>query len=100
MLRDSPSLQLRWVRIAPHTVDSLLLASAIALAWQLGYSPLDQPWLAAKIAALPLYIVIGAIALKYGKTRQIRIFAWLAAQAVFFYIVSVAVTHSPAPWKA
>ena len=26
----------RWVKIAPHTVDSVLLASAIALAWQLG----------------------------------------------------------------
>ena len=99
MLRESPSLHLRWVRVAPHMVDSLLLASAIVLAWQLGYSPLAQPWLAAKIVALLLYIVIGAIAFKYGKTRRIRLFAWLAAQMVFFYIVGVAVTHNPAPWK-
>ena len=100
MLRDSPLQQRRWVRIAPHTVDSVLLASAIALAWQLGISPLTHLWLATKIAALLLYIVIGTVALKRGRTKPIRLIAWLAAQAVFFYIVSVAVTHDPAPWQA
>lgn len=99
MLHDSPVLQQRWVRIAPHTVDSVLLASAIALAWQLGISPLTHPWLAAKIVALLLYIVIGTFALKRGKTKHNRMIAWLTAQLVFFYIVSVAVTHNPAPWK-
>ncbi|MDO8990261.1 MAG: SirB2 family protein [Sideroxyarcus sp.] len=99
MLRDSPISQQRWTRIAPHVVDSVLLASAIALAWQLGFSPLEQPWLAAKIAALLLYIVIGSVALKRGKTKRIRLFAWLAAQLVFVYIVSVAMTHNPAPWQ-
>lgn len=99
MLRDSPSLRQRWVKFAPHTVDTVLLASAIALAWQLGISPLSAPWLAAKIVALLLYIVIGAIALKYGRTRRIRLGAWLTAQLVFFYMLSVAVTHNPAPWQ-
>lgn len=99
MLRESPMLQQRWVRIAPHTVDSVLLASAITLAWQLGISPLVHPWLAAKIIALLLYIVIGSIALKRGKTRRIRFIAWLAAQAAFLYIVSVAITHNTTPWN-
>jgi uncharacterized membrane protein SirB2 len=99
MLRDSPAMHRRWVRIAPHAVDSLLLASAIALAWQLGISPFAAPWLAAKIIALLLYIVVGAIALKHGKTRHIRLAAWLGAQVVFFYIVGVAVTRDPMPWE-
>ena len=99
MLRDSPLLQQRWIKILPHVVDSFLLASAIALAWQLGYSPLVHPWLAAKITALLLYIVIGSIALKRGKTKRIRLVSWLAGQLLFVYIVSVAVTHDPAPWK-
>lgn len=98
MLRESPSLQQRWIKIAPHTVDTVLLASAIALAWQLGISPLSAPWLAAKIVALLLYVFIGTIALKHGKTKRTRLTAWLSAQMVFFYIVSVAVTHDPAPW--
>lgn len=99
MLRDSSLAQQRWVKLAPHIVDTLLLASAIALAWQLGYSPLTHPWLASKIAALLLYIIIGSIALKRGKTKRIRLISWLTAQLVFLYIVSVAVTHDPAPWK-
>jgi uncharacterized membrane protein SirB2 len=99
MLRNSPVMRQRWVRIAPHTVDTVLLASAIALAWQLGISPLTHPWLAAKIVALLAYIAIGSIALKRGKTKRIRLVAWLAAQAVFFYIVSVAVTQNTTPWN-
>lgn len=98
MLRASPLLQQRWVRIAPHAVDTVLLTSAVALAWQLGYSPLNQPWLAAKIVGLLLYIVIGSIALKRGKTRVVRITAWLGAQAIFAYIVAVAITKNPQPW--
>jgi uncharacterized membrane protein SirB2 len=100
MLRDSDALQQRWVKIAPHLVDSVLLASAIALAWQLNLSPFSTPWLAAKIVALLLYVVIGTIALKHGKTKRIRLGAWLAAQLVFVYMVSVAVTHDPVPWQA
>jgi uncharacterized membrane protein SirB2 len=99
MLRDSSLLQQRWVKVAPHMIDTLLLASAIALAWQLGISPFSAPWLGAKIVALLFYIVIGAYALKYGKTKHIRLLAWLAAQLAFFYIVGVAVTHNPAPWQ-
>jgi uncharacterized membrane protein SirB2 len=99
MLRDSPSLQQRWVRYAPHMVDSVLLASAITLAWQLGISPLEAPWLAAKIGALLLYIAIGSVALKRGRTKRIRLIAWLTAQAVFLYIVSVAMTHDATPWQ-
>ncbi|MBI5891302.1 MAG: SirB2 family protein [Nitrosomonadales bacterium] len=100
MLRDSPSLQQRWVKVVPHTVDSVLLASAITLAWQLGISPLAAPWLAAKIVALLLYIGIGTVALKRGRTRRIRLTAWLVAQAVFLYIVCVAVTHDATPWQS
>lgn len=100
MLRDSPLLQQRWVKIAPHIVDSTLLLSAVALAMQLSISPLSSPWLMAKIIALLLYILLGTLALKRGRTRMIRLAAWLSAQLVFLYIVSVALTHSPAPWLA
>lgn len=98
MLRGTLAQQGRWVRVAPHLVDSVLLGSAIALAVQLGISPLSAPWLLAKIIALLLYIALGAVALRRGRTQRVRLAAWLSAQAVFFYIVSVAVTHDPAPW--
>lgn len=100
MLRMSALLQHRLTKILPHLVDTVLLLSAIALAYQLSLSPLDTPWLMAKIIALLLYIVLGTIAIKRGKTRNIRLGAWLAAQLVFIYIAGVALSHNPLPWQA
>lgn len=98
MLQSSPRLQQRWVKIAPHIVDTVLLVSAITLAWQLALSPLAAPWLMAKIIALLLYIVLGTIALKRGKTLRIRLGFWIAAQLVFLYIVLTAIKHNPVLW--
>lgn len=95
MLRQSPLLQARLVRITPHLVDSLLLASAVALAFALRLDPRQQPWLLAKIVALLVYIALGAIALKRGRTRKVRAAALAGALATFAYIVGVALTRSP-----
>ncbi len=94
MMRESAMLQKRLFKIAPHIIDTLLLGSAIWMAVQYGLSPGDNPWLMAKIIALLVYIGLGTVALKRGKTKQVRIIAWLAALSVFAYIVAVAVTKS------
>jgi uncharacterized membrane protein SirB2 len=95
MLFDSPLLQARWVRIAPHVVDSVLLAAAIAMAMLARLSPIAHPWLAAKIAGLLAYIVLGAIALRRGRTKRIRTAALLAALVVFGYIAGTALQRDP-----
>ena len=69
MLRGSSLLRARWVRATPHIVDTLLLASGIGLIFTLHLYPTQQPWLVAKLVALVVYIVLGAIALKRGRTR-------------------------------
>ncbi len=95
MMRGSAWIRSRPARALAHGVDTVLLVSAIALAWRLGLSPLSAPWLAAKLVALAAYIVLGSIALRPGRPRPIRIGAWLGALALFGYIVSVAITQSP-----
>ncbi|MCX7184166.1 MAG: SirB2 family protein [Nitrosospira sp.] len=95
MMQDSSTLQRRWVKIVPHVIDTVLLTSAIALAMTIQQNPLNDAWLGAKVAGLLLYIGLGMVALKRGKTRKVRITAWIAAHAVFFYIVLVALTKSP-----
>ena len=97
MLRESAMLQWRWVKIVPHVVDTVLLASAIALAVISHQYPLTNDWLTAKVVGLLIYIGLGTLALKRGRTRRARMAAWLAAQAVFFYIVAVALTRQPLP---
>lgn len=97
LMQDSVNLRQRWVKILPHIVDTLLLTSAIALAMTIQQNPLDNSWLTAKVIGLLLYIGLGMIALRFGKTRKTRITAWIAAQCVFIYIVLVALTKSPVP---
>ena len=95
MMRGSDALQQRWVKITPHIVDTVLLTSAIALAIMIDQDPLNNSWLSAKIAGLLLYIGLGMMALRFGKTRKAKISAWIAAQVVFLYIVLVALTKNP-----
>jgi uncharacterized membrane protein SirB2 len=94
MLAESPLLQRPWVKTMPHLIDSLLLASAVWLAvWSHQY-PGPQPWLTAKLVALVAYILLGSVALKYGRTKGVRALAYVAALATFGYIVTVAVTKN------
>lgn len=65
MMRESPLLQKAWVKVAPHIIDTALLASAILLALQLRLNPLDHGWFTAKLIALVAYIVVVAL------TRQV-----------------------------
>ena len=99
MLRESPWLQRRCVRIAPHVVDTVLLASAAWLAWFLGQIPFVHGWISAKILALVLYIVLGMIALHRGRTKRRRTGAFAAALAAAGYIVWVALTRDATPWS-
>lgn len=95
MLAGSALLERKFVRIAPHVVDTLLLASAIWLTVILRQYPFVNGWLTAKVIGLVVYIVLGAIALRRGKTKGVRIAAFVAAAGTAFYIVSVALTHDP-----
>ena len=95
MMRGSAVLQQRWVKITPHVVDTILLVSAITLAVQIQQDPINDSWLSAKVAGLLIYIGLGMMALRFAKTRKMRISAWIAAQAAFLYIVLVALTKNP-----
>src|SRR6476661_2944418 len=73
-----------WVRARPaktlpHLVDSVLLLSALWLAWTLRLNPAGAPWLLAKIVGLVAYIGLGMVALKDGRPLALRATAWLAA---------------------
>ena len=75
MMGGSPMLAQRWVRVVPHLVDTVLLAAAIALAVMSRQYPLQMDWLTAKVAALIVYIVLGSVAIKHGRTLGVRVLA-------------------------
>ena len=100
MLIESPLLDKPLTRILPHINDSVFLLSGIGLVWTLGLPVVTQPWLLAKLAVIVAYVVLGAIALRRGRTRTIRILAFVFALLSFFYIAGVARTKSMESWLA
>ena len=95
MWSGSPRLSARWVRIAPHVLDSVLLVTGVALAVLLHLSPLEQPWLAAKLALLVAYVVAGSVALRRGRTPSVRRAALVVAVACYALILVSALSHRP-----
>lgn len=100
MLNDSALLRQRWVKITPQIVDTVLLVSAVVLAVRLRFSPMEHAWLMAKIIALLAYIGAGLVALRFGRTKRIRLFAWLLGLVMFSYMVAVALSKSVFGWFA
>ena len=95
MLIDSPWLNARLAKVVPHVVDTVLLGSALIMAWQSGQYPFAQGWLTAKFFGLLAYIVCGTMALKRARTRDRRALFLVLALLAYAYIVGVALTRSP-----
>lgn len=92
MINGSRVYQTKLLRILPHVIDTVLLASAVWLALLWGGFPL---WMQAKVGALLVYIGLGLVAMRFGRSRNTRTIAFVFALLVFSYILSVAVTKSP-----
>lgn len=94
-LTRSPLREERWVRVAPHVVDTLLLALGVVLALRLSVSPFSG-WLAAKLVGLLVYIALGVVTMR-ASSRGVQAAAFAGALVVAAYIFAVAITRSPWP---
>ena len=94
-LQSKPWRQWRVLRVAPHVVDTVLLSSALWLAWRIGQYPFVNGWLTAKVLALLAYILLGKRALDKKTPASQRPVFFAAALLSVGYIVGVALTHSP-----
>ncbi|MGX9417194.1 SirB2 family protein [Vibrio sp. RC27] len=81
MLFDSPLLQRKWLKVVPHIIDTLLLASGLYLIHLTRFIPFTAaaPWLTEKLVCVVVYIILGAFALKYGQNKTVRTFAFIGA---------------------
>ena len=73
----------------------MLLTAALMLTTIVHQYPFVQAWLTVKVLLLVVYIVLGTIALKRGRSPRERALAYVAALTVFAFIVSVARAHDP-----
>ena len=79
MIKESPLLNSKPVKIFPHINDTLLLGAAIYLSIMSRLYPFAEGWLGAKVILLIGYIVAGTFALKRGKTKKVRVIYFIIA---------------------
>jgi len=94
----SKPLDPRWLRRLSYAVDTVLLAAAILLMTLLHAWPGQQRWLTVKLLLVLVYIVLGSLALRRGKGAGFRKACFVAALAVFLFIVGIARRHDPWGW--
>ena len=97
-IHSSILLQQRWIKVAPHIVDTLLLTTAILLMIVLNQHPGNQGWILAKLIALVFYIGFGTLAIKRAPTPVTKVLFFGLAITTFAYIIGVAIAHHPASW--
>lgn len=92
LAQDPAAVLPRFWRWLPHTVDTVLVLSALGLLrlsnglwWTSVY------WLKAKLVVLLVYVVLGSIAVKRGRNWQVRQHAYVGALGCVVLMISLAV---------
>ena len=85
----------RWLKVLPHVLDTLLLASGITLAVNFVQYPAQAVWLSTKLMALFVYVLFGVMAMRAQRSRRQRWLAFSGAMLSFAYVLAVAVSKDP-----
>jgi uncharacterized membrane protein SirB2 len=90
----------RWGMIAPirylsYSIDIVLLIAALLLLAILPSTVYSNGWLWLKLMLIVVYIGLGTLALKRGRTASIRRGSFVAAIVVYLCMYVIARTHDP-----
>lgn len=94
LLRESPALEGRALRILPHVLSLLLLLSGLAMVAEYGRMP---GWVAAKLALLFAFIAVGVVTFRRLRARAGRMAGLTLGLVIYVVIVSIAVHHGSWP---
>jgi uncharacterized membrane protein SirB2 len=86
------------LRYLSYSIDTILLLTALLLVAILPAATWGNGWLWTKLLLLPVYVVLGWIALHKAATRGARIGFLAAAVLVYVFMASVARAHHPLGW--
>jgi uncharacterized membrane protein SirB2 len=90
----------QWAMAAPlrdlsYSIDTTLLTAALMLLTILPHAVFANGWLWVKLGLLPVYVVLGSMALKRGQSPASRRNVYVAALLVYGFMISVARAHQP-----
>jgi uncharacterized membrane protein SirB2 len=90
-MRASSIMDKKFVKIAPHVIDTFLLLSGLALCFIIQQFPFVEPWLTEKIIAVAAYIALGMMAFKADRSKLFRFFAFIGAIGWVVFAAKIAV---------
>jgi uncharacterized membrane protein SirB2 len=96
-LKQPWPMQRPW-RLSSVGIDVLLLLAGSVLWWWLQHNPMREPWLATKLALLPVYVVLGSLALKRARTPGARKVFFVAALLCVGTMAWIAMTRNACPF--
>lgn len=88
------------LRYLSYSIDTVLLTAALMLVAMLPSAVFANHWLTAKLVLLIVYVALGSLALKRGRSGPVRAIGFVAALTVFATMVNIARTHQPLGWLA
>ncbi len=94
-------MQQRWVKIAPHIIDTFMLVSGAWLVVITHFYPFTPQgsWLTEKLFGVIIYIALGIVALGTGKdglrSQKTRWVAFILALGCLYLVVKLALTKIP-----
>ncbi|MCL1078350.1 invasion protein [Parashewanella spongiae] len=89
-LRQSPILSKKFIKIAPHVIDTFLLLSGLTLCFIIQQFPFEAPWLTEKLGAVVAYILLAMISMKANRGKLFKCFAYLGAISWLVYAAKLA----------
>ncbi|QIL84874.1 SirB2 family protein [Vibrio sp. HDW18] len=97
MMIDSVHLERKFFKFFPHINDTLLLLSGIALVMITGFIPFTDaaPWMTEKFTCVLAYIALGFFALKLGRNKLLRSFAFFGALGWLAMAGKIAIAKAP-----
>jgi uncharacterized membrane protein SirB2 len=85
----------RPLRFLSYVIDTSLLVAALVLVAILPSAAFANGWLAAKLALLPLYVVLGWLALRRSDHRARQTAYFAGALLTYGLMIAIARTHDP-----
>ena len=89
------ALPVKWLS---YTIDTTLLTAALMLVTILPGAMFANHWLTVKLVLVVVYVVLGVLAMRRGRSRGMRAGCYIAALVVFALIVGIARMHQPLGW--
>ncbi len=82
----------KFIKIAPHVIDTILLLSGITLVMQGGWLEGNYGWIESKVILLLCYVALGVMAMRFSGAK--RWLAFTGAIACYIFIFSIAITKN------